>query len=231
VTIRLYDVAGQDSNHRFSPFCWRIKMALSHKGLPFETIPWHLTDKSAIADSGQGRAPVIEDGEHTLHDSWRIACYLDSAYPNTPPLFTDASAKAHALFIKFWCERDLHDAIRPIIILDLLKAFHEKDKAYFRESREKLFKMTLERFAAEEEKKQAALDRALVPLRDSVSLNQYIGGAQPSFADFIVFGAFQWARAVSPTQLVTSSDPIYAWRDRLLDAYGGIAGKAKGYAV
>src|SRR5436190_7008774 len=33
VTITLYDLAGAEAERRFSPFCWRTKMALAHKGL------------------------------------------------------------------------------------------------------------------------------------------------------------------------------------------------------
>ncbi len=53
----------------------------------------------------------------------------------------------------------------------------------------------------------------------------------PSFADYIVFGAFQFARTMSPIKLLTPSDPIYAWRDRLLDAFDGYARSSLGYDV
>jgi glutathione S-transferase len=53
----------------------------------------------------------------------------------------------------------------------------------------------------------------------------------PAFADYILFGAFQWARTVSPQRLLEPDDPVYAWRERMLDLYGGLARNAKGYAV
>jgi hypothetical protein len=31
--MQLYDLAGAESERRFSPYCWRIKLALMHKGL------------------------------------------------------------------------------------------------------------------------------------------------------------------------------------------------------
>jgi hypothetical protein len=34
----LYDLAGAEPERRFSPYCWRAKMALMHKGLPFDAI-------------------------------------------------------------------------------------------------------------------------------------------------------------------------------------------------
>ena len=61
--MQLYDLAGAESERRFSPYCWRIKLALMHKGLPFDTIPWRFTEKNAIAFSGQGCVPVLIDGD------------------------------------------------------------------------------------------------------------------------------------------------------------------------
>jgi len=37
--MKLYDLAGAEDDLRFSPNCWRIKMALEHKGLTVETVP------------------------------------------------------------------------------------------------------------------------------------------------------------------------------------------------
>jgi glutathione S-transferase len=46
-----------------------------------------------------------------------------------------------------------------------------------------------------------------------------------------VFGAFQWARVVSPFKLLAEGDPVYAWRERLLDAFDGMARKSPGHQV
>ena len=43
--IRLYDLAGAHDDCRFSSNCWPVRMALLHKGLPFEAIPWRFTEK------------------------------------------------------------------------------------------------------------------------------------------------------------------------------------------
>ena len=58
------------------------KMALAHKKLAVETIPWRFTDKAAIAFSGQERVPVLIDGERWVNDSWAIADYLETTYPD-----------------------------------------------------------------------------------------------------------------------------------------------------
>ena len=42
MTFRLYDLAGADPDRRFSPYCWRTRLALAHKELPVETVPWRV---------------------------------------------------------------------------------------------------------------------------------------------------------------------------------------------
>ena len=65
MTLHLYDLAGAEPDRRFSPYCWRIRMALAHKGLAVETIPWRFTDKAEIVASGQKFVPVLVDGDRS----------------------------------------------------------------------------------------------------------------------------------------------------------------------
>ena len=59
MAIQLYDLAGAEDDRLFSPYCWRVKMALKHKGLAFESIPWRFTEKDKIAFTGSTTVPVI----------------------------------------------------------------------------------------------------------------------------------------------------------------------------
>jgi glutathione S-transferase len=65
-----------------------------HKGLSFDSIPWRFTDDDAIAFSGQGRVPMLLDGDRVVFDSWAIATYLDDAYADRPSLFRGAGGHA-----------------------------------------------------------------------------------------------------------------------------------------
>ena len=76
MVLMLYELAGLD-DRRFSPYCWRTRMALAHKRLDYETVPVRFTDKPMIAFSGQERVPVIRDGETVVSDSWAIAQHLE----------------------------------------------------------------------------------------------------------------------------------------------------------
>jgi glutathione S-transferase len=62
MAITLYDLAGAETDRRFSPFCWRTRMALAHKGLDVETAPWRFTEKDKLPQPNVGRVPVIVDG-------------------------------------------------------------------------------------------------------------------------------------------------------------------------
>ena len=84
MTITMYDLAGIEADRRFSPFCWRTKMALAHKGLDAETVPWRFTEKDKLPSPNQGRVPVICDRDRIIHDSTAIADYLDETYPDPP---------------------------------------------------------------------------------------------------------------------------------------------------
>lgn len=229
MTIRLYDLAGDEAERRFSPFCWRTRLALAHKGLEVEALPWRFTEKDAIAHSGQGKVPVIEDGGRVVHDSWAIAEYLEDAYPDRPSLFGGAEARAVTRFLANWADMVLHVGMARLILTDVFAHVHEKDRAYFRASREKAFGMPLEAVTANRDSDVAAFRRSLQPLRATLRAQPFFAGDAPAFADHIVFGGFQWARAISRFPLLAADDPVAAWRDRMLDAYGGLARRAPGY--
>jgi glutathione S-transferase len=229
--IKLYDLAAAEDDRRFSPNCWRSKMALKHKGLEFETVPWRFTDKAAIAFSGQDLVPVLVDGGRTVHNSWNIALYLEEAYPQRPGLFEGAQSRALTEFFQQWVIRAIHGATLKVIVLDLFARLHEKDKAYFRESREKRFGMTLEQYAGDPKAALAAFRGALEPVRPVLVQHPFVSGKGPGYADYLLFGPFQWARAMSPTRLLEPDDPVFAWRERMLDLWGGYARQAKGYPV
>jgi len=225
----LYDLAGADPARRFSPFCWRTRMALAHKGLEVETIPWRFTDTDAIAFSGQGRVPVLTDGAATIHDSWNIAVHLETAYPDRPSLFGGPAGMAVTRFINAWADRSLHPSIAPLIIADILEHLHEKDRPYFRASREKAFGRKLEEVSADRDTRVQAFRQTLEPLRTLLRIQPFIAGGAPAYADYIPFGSLQWARVISPFQLLEPDDPVYAWRDSLLDAFGGLARNTPAY--
>lgn len=226
-TLRLFDLAGADDDLRFSPNCWRTRLALAHKGLPVTTVPWRFTEKAAIAFSGQGKVPVLLDGDRCVFDSWTIAEYLEATYPDTPSLFGSAEGRALARFVNQWVSESLHPAIARVIVPDLVAILHETDRDYFRTTREAAFGCSFEALAAGREEALAQLRRIVQPLRSTLAAQPFLAGIAPNYADHVAFGAFQWARTSSPIALLASDNPICAWCERMLDAYGGLAREAR----
>lgn len=52
---QMYELAGTEDARKTSPFCWRIRFALRHKGLKFDSLPWRRVEKDRIAVTGQGK--------------------------------------------------------------------------------------------------------------------------------------------------------------------------------
>jgi glutathione S-transferase len=228
---KLYDLAGADPNRRFSPYCWRAKLALAHKGLEVETIPWRFTDKEVIAFSSQGRVPVLVDGDKVVSDSWAIAEYLEDAYPERPSLLNGAGGRAVTRFVNAWADTNLNGALIRLVLTDIHKHLHEKDKPYFRESREKRFGVTLEAYVANRDEHRPALHKALDPMRLTLKQQPFLGGDAPAYADYIVLGSFQWARCISGYKLLEPDDVVAQWRSRMLALFDGMPAKAVGYGV
>lgn len=229
--ITLYELAGAEEDRRFSPYCWRIVMALKHKGLDFEGVAWRFTDKDAIAFAGTDKVPVLVDGEMAIHDSPAIAAYLEKTYPDRPSLFGGPEAEGLSRFYVDWTDLVLQGALFRLIVADIPPLLAPIDADYFRRSREARVGTTLEQFCADREPKLDALRQALSPLRRTLTQQPFLAGAQPGWADYTVFGAFQWARCVSPIKLLPETDAVYGWRERMLDLHDGLARKAKGFAV
>src|SRR5581483_11411258 len=67
LAITFYDLVDRDGR-RYSPYGWRVRMALAHKGLDAKAeLTWH-SDKKKLAFSGQHLVPVIRDGDKAVSD-------------------------------------------------------------------------------------------------------------------------------------------------------------------
>jgi glutathione S-transferase len=231
MTLKLFELVGTDETRPFSPFCWRTRMALAHKGLDVESIPWRFTEKSAIAPHGSEKVPVLLHGDNAVVDSWAIANYLEDAYPDRPSLFGGEGGRALGRMLNWWGDIAVIGGMFPLIVADILGHLAPVDADYFRKSREARFGKPLEEVVANREQSVAGFRKSLEPMRLTMKSQLFLGGEKANYADYIVFGGFQWARVVSPFKLLEDGDPVHAWRERLLDAFGGLARKSPGYPV
>lgn len=226
VTLELFDLTCAEQRIFFSPYCWRARMALAHKGLEFQSLPWHFVEQDRVAPSGGTRVPVLVENGHQIADSWAIALHLDKAYPDLPALMVDAAARARAKFIETWCSQHLFPLLVPLAVPEVFELIAEKDKAYFRKSREARFGCRIEDLSRNFDAEQAALLKALKPAADALGEAPYLAGDAPDFADYVLFGTLMWPYAVSKRDVIDMTDPIGVWFARLLDAHDGFARSA-----
>ena len=86
-----------------SSAAWRVRIALSWKGLPHGTVPVHLLrdggqqhSESYHEVNPQERVPALEDGGRVLAQSLAIVEYLEEKHPEPPLLPVDFAGRAIA---------------------------------------------------------------------------------------------------------------------------------------
>lgn len=222
MTILLYDLVGLDHERPFSPHCWKVAMALAHKGLDFRSVPTPFTTVPDVEGGVSKTIPVIRDGDNVVSDSFAIALYLENSYPDRPSLFGGKGGEAMARFIERWSQLTLHPYLGVAALCDIHARLAPADQIYFRESREQRYGKSLEEVSAPRDQGLAAFRASLEPLRSMLTYQPFIGGEAPMYPDYVVFGAFQWVRITSPFRVLEDSDPVQQWFERLLDAHDGL---------
>ena len=219
MAVILYELCGAD-NLRFSPYCWRTRLALNHKGIEFETVPVRFTEKHKIKFSGQDKVPVINDGGTVVADSWTIVEYLEDTYPKRPALFPGSRGRQYAKMTNDWTDR-LHPLILRLIILDIYEKLDPPDKVYFRKSRETRLGMMLEEVQATFEESKTQFRDAMAPMRAHLMDRSFVSGSAPAYGDFSVFGTLRWMELVGAFSIFAEDDQISEWYARM-SIYMGI---------
>jgi len=220
--IELWELKGK-GDRRYSLFSWRTRMALKHKGLEFTTHPVAMSDKAAIAFSGGKTVPIIKEGETTVRDSWKIAEHLEDRYPNSPSLFGGAIGRGVTQAFNTWVDRAVVPAAMPVIVADVHERIDPADDGYFRQQFEGFLKSTLEEARARRPQALERLNRTLEPIQAALKRQSFVCCVAPAYADYILFSVLQWMRVTSPQDIFNKSDPLFGWRERMLDLYDGFA--------
>ena len=221
MSLVLYELCGADRARCFSPYAWRVRMALLHKGLAFERRPTPFTQIVQIAPEVSRTVPILVDGGKVLSESWDIACYLEDTYPDRPSLFGGEGGRAAARLVEAWANASISGRIVRMVARDIHDILAPEDQVYFRTTREERFGATLEDVQANRDERLADLATALLPMHLMLKNQPFIGGDAPLHTDYLLFGTLQWARVASPFQLVDPTSPIGQWFERCLDLYDG----------
>ncbi|MGA8649904.1 MAG: glutathione S-transferase N-terminal domain-containing protein [Xanthobacteraceae bacterium] len=222
--LELWELGGRD-DCRFSTYSWRTRLALHHKGLPFAAHPVAVSDKATIGFSGQDKVPILKHDGRVIADSWAIALYLEKEFPDRPSLFGGETGETLTHVFNVWTDRELVPALIPYLMRDVLDCVNEADGAHLRGHIEGAMKKSLEELTASREQAVSTFRRKLQPARKALEKKAFLGGAAPTYADYILFGLLQWARVTSSAKVLEDTDVIASWFDRVLGLYDGVGRK------
>jgi glutathione S-transferase len=229
MTLTMYERIGHEGR-RPSPFSWRIRYALAHKGIEPEFRHVRFADVETIRQlSGQHFVPIVTDGDTVIHDSWNIACYLEDRFPDRPSLFAGLGGRGLARYVNRWADTTLGAAIRRLIAADFVICLDAGDRAYYRSSREAVFGCTLEEYCTDRPRWLAEFTTVIAPLEQTLAEQPYVTGAAPGYADYILFSAFQYARLGCPDEFLKEGTALRRWRDQLVRAFDGLGDRYPGY--
>jgi glutathione S-transferase len=224
--MKLYTLCGAETELRFSPHSWKAVMALAHKGFDFDEAPTAFTKIPHLEGGFSPTVPVLRDGDTLVRDSFDIALYLDDAYPDRPSLFKGEGGRALSRAVEGFSQSVIHPALMRIILVEIHDCLAPEDQHYFRTDREAKLGKNLEDVISSRETEIATFPAKLEPIRHLLKFQKWFGGESPLFADYIVFGALQWARVTSGADILKAGDAVHDWFERCLDLYGGIGRQA-----
>lgn len=223
MTIEFYELAAENTDIKFSPFVWRTRMALLHKGVEFESIAWQFKDRDTKEHK---TVPAIYDNGKMVSDSWEIAKYLDAQYPDKPMLMKDAEAEAHAQLVSNICNAMLFGTAVSMAIYPVSQIIDDESAAYFIETREAKFgKKLVDVNNEDKDAAKAALAKGLGVFEATLGTSDYLGGDSPTYADYTLFGVLKWIDVVA-YRPVDESTNVGKWFDRISAMYDGDAAKA-----
>jgi len=224
--ITLYDLQLR-TGATISPFVWATKYALAHKGFQIDIVPGGFTGIMQRTNGKSERLPVIVDDGKWVLDSWEIAEYLDSAYPERPTLVGDKKTYVATRFIENWLWGNVLREWMPNIVQDYRDMSLDVDHEYVTKTRSPPGK-TLEEIQAGREDRLPLVPPKLELLRTTLRESKWLGGDSPNYTDYRALAVFLFMAAVATTPVLTDDDPIRGWIDRGFDLYPGAGGHVGG---
>ena len=221
--ITLYDLV-LANGMTLSPFVWRVKMAILHKGFELNAVPTSYNDIKNILDGTHTRLPVIEDKGTVVEDSMDIIDYLDANYSDHPLLFNSKGERNYARFLDAWMFQNVVRHWFTCYCLDQVKQSCPEDKDYIRESRERLFlqERKMEDVVVDREKRLVDVRPNLEPLRVHLQDSKWFAGDEPNHIDYLMLSHFFWCASIATCPPLEKNDPLLEWINRGFDLFDGL---------
>jgi glutathione S-transferase len=223
-TIKLYDLVLKNGL-TLSPFVWRTKLAIMHKGFDIDAVPTPYAKIKTIADGKQTRLPVIEDDGKVIPDSFDIAVYLDTTYPDRPKLFNSQGERNYMRFLDQWMFANVVRHLFGCFVLDQVEHSCPEDVDYIRESRQNWFFQgrKLEYVVKDREERIPEIRKSLDPIREHLKNTKWFAGDAPNQLDFMMLSHFLWAGSIGTMPFLAKTDPLWDWLNRAADVYPDVS--------
>lgn len=180
MAVLLYDLP-------LSHFCVKVRRILDYKGIPYETeyAPYH-DRQDLLAVSGQDYVPYLlwEDKGYT-HD--QIVDVLEKKAP-TPTLYPGGQRHL-ARILESWAHDVVEEAVWKVVCSDAPATFQDpRERWVFVELQERK-RGPLEVMAMRKPEFLKGMVATLQLAEDRLAESPYLLGAEPSLADFALYGA------------------------------------------
>ncbi len=220
-TITFFDLT-MATGATTSPFVWSTKFALKHKGFDLEVVPGGFTGILERTCGVTERLPAIVDEGKWVLDSWGIVEYLDKTYPDRPLLLADPGMVPLIRAVDAWFWRVAVGPWMRCFCADYRDLCFEQDKEYVTHSREIMVGMKLEDKQAGREDRLPLISAEIEPLRITLRESRWLGGNEPSYADYRIIGPFLFLASVAKIPPLAEDDPLRDWIERCRDLFGGL---------
>ncbi|KAI0031379.1 hypothetical protein K488DRAFT_79085 [Vararia minispora EC-137] len=213
--ILLYDLPGKCAkDEAWSPNVWKVRFILNYKRIPYKTMWIEFPDIANVAkDIGAPPAAIRKNGDpwyavpfiydpatrSYVSTSTGIARHLDTAYPDTPKLFPPGTDALISAYEDLWMN-NVFPHISPLMMERVWMQLSLPSQAYFRKTREAMFRKPLEELcpAAEAPALWKNLEKALDRINNYMASGQgpFIGGKSMTYADVMMAGWFVWIKRI-----------------------------------
>jgi glutathione S-transferase len=204
--MKLYERLGAN-NLCPSPIGYRVRIALSLKGLDCERIPMRFADVDRLeAETGSRTCPAMVDGDTRLTDSAAIVRHLDVLKP-ARPVFRDENRHFNLPAV----ERELGTRAGRVIAPWFVDRLCPEDRDYYRRSREERYGMTFAELVAHRAAAELDLAFSVGRVAHKLDRSPFFSGDAPGFADAVIYGYLLWVELADPSALPELPADMAAW--------------------
>jgi glutathione S-transferase len=157
---------------------------------------------------------VVEYAGKFVSENWVIAEWLDETFPDHPRLFSSRPELAMVKFFDKWLGTAVLPPMFRSCVYQIFEHVRPEEQDYFRTTRERMFGQALQMVAADSENYLARVRKALLPMRLAPRSAPYLGGDQPTFADYIAWEAFIGFSFIVERPLLAPDDALQSWIQR-----------------